>query len=595
MLETLEPRLVPSGSSIGPITASGADAPGVQPTYELIGGTGLEPLGWGTPSPSGYSPSQIAAAYGTRDIVFGSIQGNGAGQTIAIVDAYDDPRLVNTSAPGYSASDLAAFDREYGLPDPPSFTKINQNGATVPLPGVDPAGPGNPTGNWELEEALDVEWAHAMAPAASIVLVECSSDSGLDMYQGVITAANLPGVSVVSMSWGSDEFAGERSFDSDFTTPTGHPGVTFVASTGDNGSPGEYPAYSPDVVAVGGTSLYLTPSGQYQSESGWSGSGGGVSAYEPEPAYQDGVQSLGKRTIPDVAFDANPSTGVSVYDTYNNPSARPWEVVGGTSLAAPSVAGLIAVADQGRASAGMPTLSGPTQTLAALYALPTTDFRDITTGSNGQSALPGYDEVTGLGTPKAQLLVPDLAAYGVAGKLVVMSQPASVTAGTPFTFTVRAETASGAPARGFDGSVTVALASGPAGGVLHGNLTVMALNGMATVAGLSIDQAGSYTLVARVGASVSVHSASFAAVPAAPARVAIIDEPPARVGVGDAFGMEVAVLDAFGNVVGSYSGVVTALLEHGPAGATLGGTLAVSVNQGYATFQALTVSEAVPT
>ena len=211
------------------------------------------------------------------------------------------------------------------------------------------------------------------------------------------------------MSFGSSEFASEQSFDGDFTTPSGHQGVTFVASTGDSGSPGEYPACSPNVMAVGGTSLYVNGDNTYQSEAGWSGSGGGTSAYESEPTFQQGVQSTGKRTIPDVAFDADPNTGVQIYDSYDQ--ANPCFQMGGTSLAAPCWAGLIAIADQGRVAAGGTTLDGPSQTLPALYSLPSGDFHDITSGSNGDEATPGYDMVTGLGSPNADLLVSDLAAY----------------------------------------------------------------------------------------------------------------------------------------------------------------------------------------
>lgn len=135
---------------------------------------------------------------------------------------------------------------------------------------------------------------HAIAPGASIVLIECNSASTADLFQGVATAAKLAGVSVVSMSWGSGEFRGETSYDSDFTTPKGHEGVTFIAATGDQGSPGEYPAYSPNVLAAGGTSLYLSTNGSYGSETGWSNSGGGTSIYESEPGYQTNV--AGKRT-----------------------------------------------------------------------------------------------------------------------------------------------------------------------------------------------------------------------------------------------------------------------------------------------------------
>src|SRR5262249_28261147 len=202
------------------------------------------------------------------------------------------------------------------------------------------------------------------------------------------------------------------SRDQGFQTPAGHQGMTFVASSGDAGAPGIYPAYSPNVLAVGGTALQLNADGSIQSETAWSGSGGGISADEPEPTYQDGVQSTGHRTTPDVAFDASSSTGVAVYDSYDNTGGGPWITMWGTSLAAPSWAALIAVADQGRVAAGGTTLDGPSQTLPALYSLTSADFHDITSGGNGTyNAGPGYDEVTGLGSPVANLLAPDLAFY----------------------------------------------------------------------------------------------------------------------------------------------------------------------------------------
>src|SRR5262249_45395206 len=141
-------------------------------------------------------------------------------------------------------------------------------GQTTNLPGTDPKGPG--TNNLEVEEALDVEWVHAIAPGASIDLIECNADTTNDYYTGVMTAAGLPDVSVVSMSFAAQEWSGETAYDDDFTTPNGHQGVTFVASTGDYGAPAGYPATSPNVVAVGGTTLFLNPDNSYDSETGWS-------------------------------------------------------------------------------------------------------------------------------------------------------------------------------------------------------------------------------------------------------------------------------------------------------------------------------------
>ncbi len=257
------------------------------------------------------------------------------GTTIAIVDAYDDPNIAN---------DLHQFDLQFGLPDP-VLTKVNQNGGSK-LPAAN--------AGWITEIALDVEWAHAIAPGAKILLVEANSNSFNSLLTAVNYARKYAGVSVVSMSWGGAEFSGETSDDSYFTTPSGHTGVTFVASSGDSGAPPTYPAISPNVLSVGGTTLNVTSQGSYVSESAWSGSGGGISSYESQPAYQKGTvtQSTVFRTEPDVAYDADPNTGFPVYDSYNNPSSDPWGQWGGTSDAAPQWAALIAIADQERALTG---------------------------------------------------------------------------------------------------------------------------------------------------------------------------------------------------------------------------------------------------
>jgi subtilase family serine protease len=415
VLEQLEDRVLPS---VEPVAT---------PDYIVYKPPGDEPYQFPTPSAAGgFTPQQIQTAYGINQL-YSSI-GNGAGQTIALIDAYDDPAFVDSGSPSFDTSDLHQFDVAFGLPDPPSFLKLNQTGGTT-LPGTDPAGPPN---DWEGEEALDVEWAHAIAPGANIILFEANSDSPSDLQAAVATAAAYPGVSVVSMSFGSPEMSTDPSLNSLYTTPAGHQGVTFLASSGDTGSyvPGtttvavNSPAASPNVLAVGGTHLVLNADNSYNSETAWGsgtssgsatsdgGSGGGISLYEPEPAYQSLVQHTGFRTVPDVAFDADPETGVDVYDSYDNGAATPWNVIGGTSLASPSWGGLIAIADEGIVAAGGDTLDGATQTLPRLYTLYQTkpsDFHDITSGSNGAySAGPGYDEVTGLGSPVANQLIPDL-------------------------------------------------------------------------------------------------------------------------------------------------------------------------------------------
>ena len=362
---------------------------------------------YSSPGAVGLTPSQIRTAYGFNAISFGSITGDGKGQTIAIVDAYDDPKFVSSTSSSFSTSDLHLFDTAFGIADPPSFTKVNQSGGTS-----------YPTGDtgWGGEIALDVEWAHALAPGANILLVEANSSSYSDLMSAVTYARGVAGVSVVSMSWGGSEFSGETSYDSIFTTPAGHQGVTFVASTGDSGQPGGYPAYSKNVVAVGGTRLTLGSGNSYAGETAWSGSGGGISAVESKPSYQSAVtQSSTRRTIPDVSFDADPNSGVAVYDSYANGSSAPWEQVGGTSFSSPSWGALIAIANQGRVINGLTTLNGATQTLPMLYALSASDFHDVTTGSNGYAASTGYDLVTGRGSPYANLVARDLSGSSSSG------------------------------------------------------------------------------------------------------------------------------------------------------------------------------------
>jgi len=353
-----------------------------------------------TPSANWLTPSQMTNLYGVNLVEFGTIQGTGAGQTIAIIDAYNNPG---------AAADLTQFDNFFSLPAPPSFKVLNEFGSSSSLPQNAP-GQGN---SWAVEESLDVQWSHVIAPQANIILIEANSASNVDLLSTAVnTARSLAGVSVISMSFGSGESSNETGMDSLFTTPAGHPGVTFVASTGDTGAPGGYPAFSPNVLAVGGTQFNSTTS--YQGETGWSSGGGGISVYESQPAYQNGVvtQSSTQRTIPDVSMDAN--TPVAIYDSYDFGGGSPWGGVIGTSLAAPMWAGIIAIADQGRKLANLPSLDGATQTLPAIYALPQSDFNDVTSGGNGngQFAGPGYDLVTGRGTPIPSLLIPDLAGVG---------------------------------------------------------------------------------------------------------------------------------------------------------------------------------------
>ena len=361
----------------------------VSPTALLLASGGVGAAA-GSGLPAGLSPAQVRHAYGFDQIAFGSVQGDGSGQTIAIVDAYAQPNI---------ASDLQTFDAAYGLPNP-QFAVVNENGGSA-LPAADQG--------WGLEISLDVEWAHAIAPGAKILLVETASDNSPDLLTGVHYAATQPGVSVVSMSWATGEFTGETSLDDYFTTPSGHNGVTFVAASGDDGSAApNWPSVSADVLAVGGTQLGIDAAGDYLGETGWSGSGGGLSTGVSQPSYQKGVvtQSSTARAVPDVAYDAS---GASPFAVYDSSSYGGWLEAYGTSAGPPQWSALIAIADQGRTLAGEGTLDGGTQTLPLLYQLPASDFHDVASGSNGgYSAGAGYDLVTGRGSPVANLIVAGL-------------------------------------------------------------------------------------------------------------------------------------------------------------------------------------------
>jgi subtilase family serine protease len=399
-LEVLEDRLLPS-----------IDLTAVPEIEVLLSGAVTAN---GSPGqPGGFSPQQISQAYGFNQIYFnnGAIKGDGSGQTIAIVDAYNQPDL---------GGDLQTFDSTYGLAAPPSFTVVNENGGSS-LPAA--------SQSWGLEESLDVEWAHAMAPGAKILLVEANSASYSDLMAGVNYARNQPGVSVVSISWGSTEFSAESAYDSYFSTPAGHQGITFVASSGDDGTV-EYPSASPNVLTVGGTQLTTDSAGNYVSEVAWSGSGGGISTVEAQPSYQRGVvtQTSTYRAVPDVAYDASSGSPFAVYDTYGY---NGWLEAYGTSAGAPQWAALVAIANQGRALAGKGSLDGGSQTLPTLYQLPQSDFHDITSGSNGTySAGPGYDLVTGRGSPIANSIVAGLVAQGGSENAPWVATPASASSST---------------------------------------------------------------------------------------------------------------------------------------------------------------------
>jgi hypothetical protein len=387
------------------------------------------------PTQSPFTPAAIRAAYAIDQITFAGGKGgsavaaDGAGETIAIVDAFTDPNLTG---------DLAVFDHTFGLPAPPSFTILNQNGTpsltNVPLSGRSSFG---------LEEDVDIEWAHAIAPAANIVLFEANSNSFLDLGAADLTAANpatytnigVPAAGVVSNSFFAPEGpnaatqvaqSSEQLLDGEFFQPISAKGnVSLVTISGDAGNQ-SYPGTSPYVLSVGGTALSVQTDKKgnvtYGSETAWNlepdanepsgflGGGGGTSFFEPEPTFQQaaGINNTGGfRATPDVSIDASDRTPVNVVDTFDFPNANPaQEFAFGTSIGAPMWAGLLAITDQGRALQGVGPLANAQE---AVYQIASTDFHDVASGSNlVASAGPGYDEVTGLGTPIANFVVHDL-------------------------------------------------------------------------------------------------------------------------------------------------------------------------------------------
>jgi len=351
-------------------------------------------------------PASIACIYNLQPGVPGCnpnvVHSNprGGSRAIAIVDAFDDPNAY---------TDLAAFSAQFGL-EPVG----NRNFSVVfaPAGGATPGSctgpatrpPVDPTGGWEIEESLDIEWAHAMAPEATLYLVEAQSNYNTDLLCAVTIASGLvqkAGGGEVSMSWGGGEFPQETALDSIFTMR----GVVYLAAAGDG--PGViYPSASPNVVSVGGTSVSRNPiTGNFIREIDWQDGGSGPSAYESRPSYQNGIASIvgSQRGTPDVAADANPYTGVWVLDNFVVPEfgttycgGTPcWLIVGGTSVATPMWAGIVNAAG---------SLAASTQAeLARLYGNSHEAFTDITQGSCGPyigySASPGWDFCTGLGSP----------------------------------------------------------------------------------------------------------------------------------------------------------------------------------------------------
>jgi uncharacterized repeat protein (TIGR01451 family) len=376
-----------------PLSAQNANIQGDQngyPAVQMLGKGLIRPHVWvrGLIGPNlnqaattYLTPAMMAAAYGINGV------GSGQGATVAIVDAFDAPN---------AAADLSSFMSNFGISCPTQgwghFTKVNQNGNVSPLPSYN--------SGWEIETSLDTQWVRAIAPCANIVLVEANSNNSSDLMTAVRTAATL--ASVVSMSWGGTETSSQTSYDSFFAKS----GVTFMASSGDTGGVVEWPSSSPLVVAVGGTDLNYT-NGALVSETAWSGSGGGCSSVEPAIAAQTGFvpSSCRKRAIPDVSMDGGAISPVSVLIS----GQGGWYSVFGTSLSVQLWAGVVAIANGLHGSPLTGILNALyTDAAGAPSSMPyTNNYRDSTAGSAGSfSAGPGWDFITGVGSPLVSSLVP---------------------------------------------------------------------------------------------------------------------------------------------------------------------------------------------
>ena len=329
---------------------------------QALPGSGIDP-GAG---PAGYSPNEIATTYGYSTT-------GGEGSTIAVVDAYSDSTI---------STDLAAFSTQFGLRQCTAsnhcLSIVNQAGGT----STAPAPPG--TTGWALETSLDVEWVHALAPNADILLVEAATNRDTDLFAATRYAATK--AQYVTMPWGGTEFSGESALNAAFANSS----VSYFAAVGDTASELSYPATSPDVVAVGGTTLTVTSAtGAWKSETAWDTAGGGCSRYETAsaaqaryPSYdQKGANCAGKRAVPDLSLDANPSSGVAVYDTVGYPG---WIVAGGTSAATDMVAAHAAE-------------TGAHVDATFVYG-GTINVYNVSAGSNGHPCEIGYNLCTGLGS-----------------------------------------------------------------------------------------------------------------------------------------------------------------------------------------------------
>jgi subtilase family serine protease len=319
--------------------------------------------------PSGYFPADLQSAYKLPSSTAGS------GQTVAIVDAFDDPN---------AESDLGVYRSQFGLPSCTTangcFRKVDQRGGTS-YP--------SPDDGWAQEISLDLDMVSAICPSCKILLVEADSNSTTDLYAAENAAASL-GSNTISNSWGGSEYRNEVTDQAKYFN---HPHIAITFSSGDSGYGVEFPAASEYVTAVGGTTLNRASNERGWTETIWSGTGSGCSKYVPKPTWQTD-RGCNRRTVGDVAADADPDTGVAAYDSYHAPG---WLVFGGTSVSSPIIASIYALA--GNASS---------VTYGSYPYSHTSSLFDITSGRNGRCpnklayfchGEEGYDGPSGNGTP----------------------------------------------------------------------------------------------------------------------------------------------------------------------------------------------------
>ena len=486
----------------------------------------------------GYSPAQIRHAYG-----FDQLTADGTGQTIGIVAPYGNP---------YIQTDLDTFCAAFGLA-----------GTTIQVLGDN----SNAAGVWMLPAAAAVEWAHVIAPNARIVFSVAASIRVTNDVLYAVSAAVNAGSSVVLMGLafnsGTSEYPGLPLLDSYFQTP----GVTYVAPSGDNGELNfgnetevTWPASSPYVVSVGGTSLYLDANGNRVSETAWPGSGGGLSTLYETPTWQAGWSLYQKRGVPDVSYVADPNTGFVVYaSAYGG-----WSTNGGTTIGAAQWAALIALANQSRSSG----LAGNRDIYKVAGSAPNinANFLDFTSGSNGADpddlSVPGYDLVTGLGSPVAASLVPALAALPVSGDFSLSVTPTNQGVAQKGTADYTVTTAA---VDGFSDPVVLGVSGLPADASFAFTPPQVTGSGQATLSITAGVTSGSFSIIGTGGgithvapaASLTVFPPDFS-ISASPASASV------KHGGSLSYNITVASLYGFTGSV-TFSAAVSPTVANGPA------------------------------